>query len=572
MPSLVSSAGSASWSSCYPVLLLVLGVIVLWILSDLILLLARQYTSPLRSLRCPPTRSFLLGNLPEMYHQENTGLLADWEATYGPTFSYKGFFGGCRLLTLDLVAVAHILAESDKYQKPDFVRDNLATMGAGHEGVLTTEGDVHKRQRKILAPAFAGGHIKTLTPIFWDKAIQLRDIWTRMAQEHDTEVDESVDVLVWLSKATLDVIGLAGFGYAFNALAGESNKLADAYHVIFTTARKLALRTILETWIPLLRKFHRHNATMEEAHGRLQRIGLELIDERRRTISSESSAKAATPLLSRPAIQRDLLSVLVQSNLASFASQRMSTSEVLCQISTFLIAGYETSSSALTWCLYALSKSPVSQDALRKALHTIPRDSPTLDEDVNKLEYLDWVVRETLRVHAPVTWTMRVAMEGDEIPVQRPFIDKGGNTRTTIKVNKYDIITIPIQAINKSQSIWGGDAQAFRPERWQNPPEEIKAIQGLYSNTLTFLSGTRGCIGYKFALAEIKIFLYTLVRDLEFSIDSSIIIEKTFKIYRLIYLSPFTSVVARPVVKSETNSGNRMPLVIRLASTPPGNR
>ncbi|KAH7913429.1 cytochrome P450 [Hygrophoropsis aurantiaca] len=542
---------SHSWS-CFPALLLILAITVLWILSDLILLLTRQYFSPLRSLRGPPASSFLLGNLPEMYHQENTGLLAEWEVTYGPVFSYQGFFRGSRLITLDLAATAHILTKSDTYQKPDFVRDNLASMGAGHEGVLTTEGDVHRRQ----APAFAGGHIQTLTPIFWDKASQLRDIWVRMVQDQETSLQsETVDVLSWLSKATLDVIGLAGFGYAFNALAGENNELADAYHIIFATARKLALRTILESWIPVLRKFRRHNAIMEEAHGHLQRIGIELIDERRKAILSESSNKPINMSSHQP-LQRDLLSVLVRSNLASFASQRMSTSEVLCQISTFMIAGYETSSSALTWCLYALSKSPHSQDSLRKALHTIPRDSLTLDDDVNKLEYLDWVVRETLRLHAPVTWTMRSAMEDDEIPVQRPFIDKGGNTRTSIKINKHDIITIPIQAINKSQSIWGGDAQMFRPERWQNPPDEIKAIQGLYSNTLTFLSGTRGCIGYKFALAEIKIFLYTLVRDLEFSIDPSMVIQKTF------------NVVARPVVKSEAIPGNRMPLIIRPVSTP----
>ena len=140
----------------------------------------------------------------------------------------------------------------------------------------------------------------------------------------------------------------------------------------------------------------------------------------------------------------------------------MSTSEVLCQISTFLIAGYETSSSALTWCLYALAGAPQCQDRLREAIRTIDSGSPTLDEGISKLEYLDWVVRETLRLHAPVTWSMRVAAEDDEIPVQHPFWDKYGGLSTTINVSKHDIITIPIQAINKSYSIWGPDAHIFR--------------------------------------------------------------------------------------------------------------
>ena len=148
--------------------------------------------------------------------------------------------------------------------------------------------------------------------------------------------------------------------------------------------------------------------------------------------------------------------------MASFASQQMTTSEVLCQISTFLIAGYETSSSALTWCLYALASAPRCQNRLREVIRTIDPSSPTLDEDISKLEYLDWVVRETLRFHAPVTWTMRVAAEDDEIPVQQPFWDKYGQLSTMIKVAKHDIITIPIQAINKNYSIWGQDAQIFR--------------------------------------------------------------------------------------------------------------
>ncbi|KAN0087796.1 Cytochrome P450 [Tylopilus felleus] len=539
-------------SSTLVVLSSLLAVVVaLIVFADLIALLWRQYFSPLQRLRGPPSKSFLYGNLREMYNQENTGLLYDWEATYGSTYAYKGFFAGSRLLTTDLSAVTHILTRSDAYQKPDFVRDNLAAMGAGSESVLTTEGDVHRRQRRILNPAFTASNVKRLTPVFKEKASQLRDIWIRLSKDNS----QPIDVLVWLSRATLDVIGIAGFGYRFNALSGQNDELADAYHLIFTTAKKLQLRTILEAWIPLLRKFRPHSEEMEKAHHHLTRIGLELIGERKKTTINEIDARRCWDNKwnddSLSPIAPDLLSVLVQSNMASFASQRMTTPEVLCQISTILIAGYETSSSALTWCLYALASAPQCQNRLREAVHSVDLDSPTLDDDISQLEYLDWVVRETLRFHAPVTWTMRMATEDDEIPVQQPFWDKYGELNRTIKIAKHDIVTIPIQAINKSGSIWGQDAHIFRPERWKNPPQGSKAIQGLYSNILTFLNGNRGCIGYRFALAEIKMFLFTLVRDLEFTVDPSVIIEKTF------------NVVARPVEKSGTTSGNRMPLFIR---------
>ncbi|TFY73875.1 hypothetical protein EWM64_g10137, partial [Hericium alpestre] len=128
-----------------------------------------------------------------------------------------------------------------------------------------------------------------------------------------------------------------------------------------------------------------------------------------------------------------------------------------------------------------------------------------------------------------------------------------------VRLRRGDIVTVPIQAVNRCVEIWGEDAKQFRPDRWLNPPAAATAIQGLYSHTLTFLNGApaggnghRGCIGYRFALAEIKIFLYTLLRDLEFTIDDGIVIEKR------------VNVVTRPFVKSAPGSGNQMPLRVRV--------
>jgi hypothetical protein len=79
-------------------------------------------------------------------------------------------------------------------------------------------------------------------------------------------------------------------------------------------------------------------------------------------------------------------------------------------------------------------------------------------------EYLDWVVREALRLHAPVTSTMRVCMrERDEIPVgEEGYVDRYGRRRWSIPVKKWDIVTVPIQAVNKSRELWGEDAGEFR--------------------------------------------------------------------------------------------------------------
>lgn len=141
----------------------------------------------------------------------------------------------------------------------------------------------------------------------------------------------------------------------------------------------------------------------------------------------------------------------------------MTVEEILCQISTFMAAGHETTSSALTWCLYALARAPQVQTRLRSYLLTIPPTHRSLDDELMKLPYLDWVVREALRVHAPVTTTMRVcAKDMDRIPVDNGFVDKDGVFKDSIEIRRHDIISIPIQAINRSEKVWGKDAAEFR--------------------------------------------------------------------------------------------------------------
>ena len=119
------------------------------VLRPFLLLLWRQHRSPLRALPGPPSASWLYGNLEEMHEQENNNLVARWTARYGPAFVYRGFLSGPRLMTTDPVAIAHILGHADDYPKPDFVRDTLAAMTAGRDGLLVVEGDAHRRQVRI---------------------------------------------------------------------------------------------------------------------------------------------------------------------------------------------------------------------------------------------------------------------------------------------------------------------------------------------------------------------------------------------------------------------------------------
>lgn len=548
-----------------------------------------------------------------MHDQENNDLIARWEQAYGSTFVYKGFVGGCRLMTTDPVAIAYILRNAYDYPKPDFVRESLATMAAGHHGLLVVEGDEHRRQRKILTPAFSSAHIKTLTPIFWQKAVELRDNW-RSFPAHT-----QIDALSWLSRATLDIIGLAGFGYKFESLASSSaptpssefapgshdkepNELSAAFAVIFSTARKFRAITILQAWFPFLRKFRRNSETMRKARATMRKIGLQLIDERQEQVLEELHATHDPTETIKPRLGRDLLSVLIRSNNATSAKERMSSLEILSQISTFIAAGHETTASGLSWCLFALAQHPQARQRLRQELReldakiprcdcfsaqsssqsepqshhrfcdfTSPEHRLAIEEALGNCKYLDWIIRESLRLHAPITSTMRVCMrDEDEVPVSGPlgpgdlggYVDCEGNRRFSVKLRKHDIITIPIQAINKSKRLWGEDASVFRPERWEDLPDAVKLIPGLFAHTLTFLNGNgtmtggnRGCIGWKFALTEIQILLYVLLRDMDIFMDPAVKIEKK------------VNIVTRPMIQAKPELGNQMPIYVHVENS-----
>jgi len=114
------------------------------------------------------------------------------------------------------------------------------------------------------------------------------------------------------------------------------------------------------------------------------------------------------------------------------------------------------------------------------------------------------------------------------------------------------VIVIPILAIHRLESFWGEDANEFKPERWEDIPEAAKAIPGVYSNLLTFITGTHACIGYRFSLIEMKAILFSFVRsfDFELAVPQNEITRKTM-------------IVARPFLTSDPDSGPQLPLIVR---------
>jgi cytochrome P450 len=103
------------------------------------------------------------------------------------------------------------------------------------------------------------------------------------------------------------------------------------------------------------------------------------------------------------------------------------------EVPTFVVAGHDTTSTSVTWTLFALSHSPHVQEKLRTELLACPTATPSM-EDLNHLPYLENVVREVLRLYSPVPQTARVAVQDDVVPLDKPFVDIKGVTRHEIRL------------------------------------------------------------------------------------------------------------------------------------------
>ncbi|TFY51240.1 hypothetical protein EVG20_g11093 [Dentipellis fragilis] len=289
----------------------------------------------------------------------------------------------------------------------------------------------------------------------------------------------------------------------------------------------------------------------------MHRIGNGLIKQKKAAVLAEhTDAKT----VGKQDVQgRDLLSLLIRANMGTDLpeSYRMEDRDVLSQVPTFLVAGHETTSTGTTWALYALASNPRVQAKLRDEVLSHPSDNPTMDE-VNSLPYLDAVVRESLRLHPPVPATSRVATEDDVIPLEEPVTCRDGVTRKDFRVSKGDWITIPIRKINKSTKLWGDDALEFKPERWSDVPEAVQAIPSVFSNLFTFIAGPHACIGYRFAVIEMKVLLFTLIRSFEFRLAFP---------QEDLYIKSY--IVSRPFLRGHPG-GASMPLYVSAVKTENG--
>ncbi|KAJ4381079.1 hypothetical protein N0V86_003426 [Didymella sp. IMI 355093] len=402
-----------------------------------------------------------------------------------------GFFHTDRLIITNPAALADVLVnKSYDFEKPPWTRAFLRKFLG--DGLLITEGDEHKHHRKQIMPAFHFRHVKELYPVFWAKSIEFCNAVKASLADDASKI---LEIGHYSTQVTLDIIGLAGLGRDIASLRSSEDELVKNYEEILEPTLEKGIYFVCHLLFPprlIAMLPWKLNERVRITTGNLKRICTDFVVDRKSKMKHESQES------------QDILSIMIRSN-------NFSDTELVDQLLTFMAAGHETTSSALTWASYLLSKNPAIQDRLRAEIQQYIPDPKVLSESsfdiaglLESMPYLNGVCNEVLRLYPTIPFTARLSIH--DTTVAGVFIPKG------------TIIFVVPWAINRNPKLWGDDAEDFMPTRWIDKSTGRATMNGGADSNfsfLTFLHGPRSCIGERFARAELRALLAAFVGHFE---------------------------------------------------------
>ncbi|KAI8368533.1 cytochrome P450 [Blakeslea trispora] len=354
----------------------------------------------------------------------------------------------------------------------------------GENSIMISNGHEWKSQRKLANPAF---HRSMPVNLFGNLTLDFFDI-----------VDQSnghVDFTDLIQRWTLDAIGRAGFGFDFKAIKEKNNDWVDTYNFIndsFSNGFYFLFPFLDQEGSVLL------SAERKKVHQRLnQFLGMidQMILNKRETVKK---GNLDNDYLAEN--EKDLLTLMIEGEMRGEGA--MSNADLRSNVCIFFLAGHETTSNTLSFAIYYLAAHPeVQQKAREEAIRVLGDDPtdvlPTL-EQIKEFNYINQVMKETLRINGPVSRVVtRIANEG--FFLNDKFVPKG------------TLVNVDMNNIHHSKKFWS-DPYKFDPDRFAQDAQGIarKASSGM--NWLPFGSGGRQCIGMNFSLYEQRVFLSMLLR------------------------------------------------------------
>ncbi|KAF9057840.1 cytochrome P450 [Panaeolus papilionaceus] len=444
---------------------LVLSLVPIWVTYRIL----RRYVGPssLHNVPGPPPESLLFGSLPKMMNIRGWDFHRFLGDTYPHVAKLRGFLGN------------KFLYDQDVYEESEIFIAYVITIGP----VLT---------RYNIRVSTSG--VKITEPQITE---QLQNTMLQIAKEGPVEVD----VMEWMTRTAMELIGQSGLGYSFDSLVEGSQPhpyaiaakplvpLSSSKAVVFTTflpfLSSIGTPKFQRFIVNQLAKIVQPVRMMRDIVDVLHKTSIEIYESKKQALREGDEAVAAQ--IGRG---KDIISILMKANIHASDGDRLSETELIGQITSLTFAATDTTSTALARTIHLLSEHKDVQDRLREELKQSRIDNNGQDlsyDTLVQLPYLDAICRETLRF----------ARQEMALPLSNTIKGNDGSMLSEITVPKGTDVFISIITSNRNVDLWGPDAHEWKPERWLQPlPEElVKArIPGIYSRMMTFLGGGRSCM------------------------------------------------------------------------------
>lgn len=360
----------------------------------------------------------------------------------------------------------------DDFPKSNRIKEGLAPLLG--DSVFVTNGEVWKRQRRIIDPAFEGGRLREVFPAMWDAAVSAVDRLGAQIGEEPVEIEGVT------SHVAADVIFRTLFSIPIeNEVAGEVFSLFKDYQRT-QPILNLAAFLPMPKWMPRFRK-RKTIATATAIRGLIKQLTTERMGEIEAGIAPDD---LATKIMTTP---------------DPVTGECFDLDEMVDQVAIFFLAGHETSASALGWALYLLAMYPDYQEKIAtEAQAAIDPEVPYFSA-VSKLKLTRDVFREAMRLYPPVPMMVR------ESSCPEQFRDR--------EVPKGAQIVLSPWHLHRHERLWDRPDD-FDPERFQTKEGKC-SMRAAY---IPFSAGSRVCPGSGFAMIEGPLILAMLVRAFRFEL------------------------------------------------------
>ncbi|KAL3866302.1 hypothetical protein ACJMK2_043609 [Sinanodonta woodiana] len=358
--------------------------------------------------------------------------------------------------------------------------------------VNVAPGEHWKFLRSTLSPTFSSGKMRNMTPLIsrcLEKLIR--------NAKNMSEGGKSVEMKSLFGAFTLDVICSTGFGIEVDSQSNPNDPfVVNARKAMSTNI--IGIRILLSMLFPDFQIFFRNIPLMDQKALDFFKEATKSVMKERRNSTSDNYKDLIQLMINAHKDKSDETTENEKAlNYDSYKKRGLTDREILANALIFLLAAFDTTSSLLTFVSYCLA---VNQDVQDKLISEIDKElgkkQPTY-ENVFKLQYLDMVVSETLRVYPPATRFNREASADTEV--------------CGVKIPKGLDVTVVVSAVHYDPEFWP-NPHKFDPERFS--PENKGNIKPF--TFLPFGAGPRNCIGMRLALLEAKMAIVEMLQNFRF--------------------------------------------------------